>query len=141
LEQVSKPVVEVLDLMIEGSPAIAATVSQGGGDTLCLFLHGIGGGRTNWLAQLQAIGPTMRAAALDLRGYGDSTLGPVQSTVDDYCADILRVPTGWGPRRLVLVGLSYGSWIATSFAMRHPDMLDGAGALGRLHRHVRGRPG
>ena len=26
---------------------------------------------------------------------------------------------------LVLVGLSYGSWIATSFAMRHPEMLAG----------------
>lgn len=95
------------------------------GDTLCLFLHGIGGGRSNWLPQLQVVGQTMRAAALDLRGYGDSTLGPLQSTVDDYCADILRVAGKLGARRLVLVGLSYGSWIATSFAMRHPEMLAG----------------
>ncbi len=94
-------------------------------DTLCLFLHGIGGGRTNWLPQLQAVGAKMPAAALDLRGYGDSTLGPRQSTVDDYCADILRVAERLGAKRLVLVGLSYGSWIATSFAMRHPEMLAG----------------
>ena len=94
-------------------------------DTLCLFLHGIGGGRTNWLPQLQAVGSIMPAAALDLRGYGDSTLGPRQSTVDDYCADILRVVERLGAKRLVLVGLSYGSWIATSFAMRHPEMLAG----------------
>jgi len=94
-------------------------------DTLCLFLHGIGGGRTNWLSQVQAVGGVMRAAALDLRGYGDSTLGARQSTVDDYCADILRVADRLHARRLVLVGLSYGSWIATSFAMRHPGMLAG----------------
>lgn len=94
-------------------------------DTLCLFLHGIGGGRTNWHPQLIAVGTTMRAAALDLRGYGDSTLGDRQSTVDDYCADILRVADKLGAKRLVLVGLSYGSWIATSFAMRHPEMLAG----------------
>jgi pimeloyl-ACP methyl ester carboxylesterase len=104
-------------------------VGEGSGrplaDTLCLFLHGIGGGRVNWLAQLQAVGGTMRAAALDLRGYGGSTLGPRQSTVDDYCADILRVAGKLGAKRLVLVGLSYGSWIATSFAMRHPEMLAG----------------
>jgi pimeloyl-ACP methyl ester carboxylesterase len=93
-------------------------------DTLCLFLHGIGGGRTNWDAQLRAVGGLVRAAALDLRGYGDSTLGPRQSTVDDYCDDILRVAERLGARRLVLVGLSYGSWIATSFAMRHPGLLD-----------------
>lgn len=74
--------------------------------------------------QLRAVGSVMRAAALDLRGYGDSTLGPRQSTVDDYCADILRVAEKLGAKRLVLVGLSYGSWIATSFAMRHPEMLD-----------------
>lgn len=94
-------------------------------DTLCLFLHGIGGGRSNWLPQLEAVGGVMRAAALDLRGYGDSTPGPRQSTVDDYCTDILRVAEKLGARRLVLVGLSYGSWIATSFAMRHPQMLAG----------------
>ncbi len=100
----------------------------GGGDApggrLCLFLHGIGGGRSNWEDQLRVVGGVVRAAALDLRGYGDSSLGPRQSTVDDYCADILRVAERLGAKRLVLVGLSYGSWIATSFAMRHPEMLD-----------------
>jgi pimeloyl-ACP methyl ester carboxylesterase len=107
------------------SPASGGGVGHATRDTLCLFLHGIGGGRTNWLTQLQAVGHSMPAAALDLRGYGDSTLGPRQSTVDDYCADILRVAEKLGAQHLVLVGLSYGSWIATSFAMRHPEMLAG----------------
>lgn len=95
------------------------------GEWLCLFLHGIGGGRSNWQPQLHSASGTMRAAALDLRGYGDSTLGPRQSTVDDYCADILRVAEKLDAKRLVLVGLSYGSWIATSFAMRYPERLAG----------------
>ncbi|NUB46437.1 alpha/beta fold hydrolase [Fertoebacter nigrum] len=106
-------------------PRLALSVTPDGGDgRLCLFLHGIGGARSNWVDQLQAVGGVMRAAALDLRGYGDSSLGAQQSTVDDYCADILRVAEKLGAKRLVLVGLSYGSWIATSFAMRHPEMLD-----------------
>jgi pimeloyl-ACP methyl ester carboxylesterase len=116
-------------LIFDDLPRLALTVTEGrqpqSPGTLCLFLHGIGGGRSNWLPQLQAAGSTMQAAALDLRGYGDSTLGPRQSTVDDYCADILRVAERLGAKRLVLVGLSYGSWIATSFAMRHPEMLAG----------------
>ena len=94
-------------------------------ETLVLFLHGIGGGRTNWVSQLAAAAPFARAAALDLRGYGDSQLGPTQSTIEDYCADILLVMQTLGADRLVLCGLSYGSWIATSFAMRHPDKLAG----------------
>ncbi len=113
-------------MIFDDLPRLALTVAPTGtGDTLCLFLHGIGGGRTNWLPQLQAVGATMPAAALDLRGYGDSSLGARQSTVDDYCADILRVAEKLGAKRLVLVGLSYGSWIATSFAMRQPEMLAG----------------
>jgi pimeloyl-ACP methyl ester carboxylesterase len=117
-------------LIFDDLPRLALTVTSdltvgSRPETLCLFLHGIGGSRTNWLPQLQGIGSTVRAAALDLRGYGDSTLGPGQSTVDDYCADILRVADRLGTKRLVLVGLSYGSWIATSFAMRHPERLAG----------------
>jgi pimeloyl-ACP methyl ester carboxylesterase len=113
-------------VMFDDLPRLAISITPDlGDDRLCLFLHGIGGGRTNWLAQLATVGTTMRAAALDLRGYGDSTLGPRPSTVDDYCADILRVAERLDARRLVLVGLSYGSWIATSFAMRHPDLLAG----------------
>jgi pimeloyl-ACP methyl ester carboxylesterase len=112
-------------MIFDDLPRLALTVTPDrGGGRLCLFLHGIGGGRSNWVDQLRAVGGVMRAAALDLRGYGDSTLGPRQSTVDDYCADILRVAEKLGAKRLVLVGLSYGSWIASSFAMRHPDMLE-----------------
>ena len=135
LEGVTAPVVAeapmpapvpVEPLFLDDLPRLALDVTPPqDGARLCLFLHGIGGGRGNWAAQLGLAGSVMQAAALDLRGYGDSTLGPRQSTVDDYCDDILRVMAALGARRLVLVGLSYGSWIATSLAMRHPDLLDG----------------
>jgi pimeloyl-ACP methyl ester carboxylesterase/AcrR family transcriptional regulator len=114
------------DFTIPGDPA--AVLTSAGlvrGDTLCLFLHGIGGGRHNWLRQLPVAAQHMPAAALDLRGYGGSTLGPVQTTVDDVCADILQVMAHFQAKRLVLVGLSYGSWLATSFAMRHTEKLAG----------------
>lgn len=117
---------DISEMTFDDLPRLAVSVTPDlGQDTLCLFLHGIGGGRSNWRAQLGHVGPLMRAAALDLRGYGQSSLGPRQSTVDDYCDDILRVRNALGARRLVLCGLSYGSWIATSFAMRHPDLLSG----------------
>lgn len=112
--------------VLDDLPRLAVDVTADRGDgRLCLFLHGIGRARGNWRPQVQAIGAVMRAAALDLRGYGLSSLGPRQSMVDDYCSDILRVAEVLGAKRLVLVGLSYGSWIATTFAMRHPGMLDG----------------
>lgn len=119
------PLPEPRTRVVDDLPRLALSTAGGAGRRLCLFLHGIGGNRDNWDQQVAVAGGVMPAAALDLRGYGDSTLGPRQSTVDDYCDDILRVMQVMGAERLVLVGLSYGSWIATSFAMRHPHLLDG----------------
>ena len=119
------PPVPVETMTIDALPRLALSVSPARSGPLVLFLHGIGGGPTNRDKQLGTVGNLARAAALDLRGYGDSTLGPRQSTVDDYCADILRVREVLGAGKLVLVGLSYGSWIATSFAMHHGDLLAG----------------
>jgi pimeloyl-ACP methyl ester carboxylesterase len=115
----------VSEVILDGTPRLGLSHTEVKGDTLALFLHGIGGARTNWARQIGQVGHLMTACALDLRGYGDSTLGFRQSSVDDYCDDILRVMQHFGAKKLVLVGLSYGSWIATSFAMRHPEMLAG----------------
>ena len=93
--------------------------------TLVLFIHGIGGNAGNWQSQLDVLADTHNVAALDLRGYGASTLGSKQTHIDDYCDDILKVMQHFGARKLVIVGLSMGSWIATSFAMRHPQLLAG----------------
>lgn len=112
-------------VLLDGRPRLAIDVTPGRDGPLCLFLHGIGGSRRNWQRQLGAIGHHCRAAALDLRGYGQSSLGSAQSTVDDYCHDILRVAEVLKADKLILIGLSFGSWIATSFAMRHPEMLAG----------------
>jgi pimeloyl-ACP methyl ester carboxylesterase len=119
--------VAIEDLAVEDGrgPRLALSVTPARAGPLCLLLHGIGGARGNWNPQLAVAGNLMRAAALDLRGYGGSALGPGQSTVEDYCADIMRVREALGADRLVLVGLSYGSWIASSFAMRHTEMLAG----------------
>jgi pimeloyl-ACP methyl ester carboxylesterase len=118
------PPVPVETRLLAGTPRLALSCAGASGP-LVIFLHGIGGGRANWHRQLHALAPHARAVALDLRGYGDSTLGFGPSSVDGYCDDILRVAAAFGADRFVLVGLSYGAWIATSFAMRHPARLAG----------------
>lgn len=126
VEQRQPRVLDETDLdtiAIAGKPELCCTVTQAKAQGLCIFLHGIGGARDNWRAQLPAVPDSMRAVAMDLRGYGDSAAGADQSTVDDYCRDILRVRDAFGARKIVLCGLSFGAWIATSFAMRHPQLL------------------
>jgi len=120
-------------MTLDGMPALNLRIGPNGddaSDTLVLFLHGIGGNADNWDAQLTALGTQYRVAALDLRGYGGSSLGHAPSQMDDYCEDILQVMAALGAKRLVLAGLSYGSWIATSFAMRHGGRLAGLVLMG-----------
>ncbi len=112
-------------LTLDTRPNLTLSLTRPKSGPLCLFLHGIGGARTNWDAQLTATAPHTRAAALDLRGYGVSDLGDEQTNIVDYCTDILRICEVLHVDKLILCGLSYGSWIATSFAMRYPDMLAG----------------
>ncbi len=122
--------IQLRTLIIPGTPDLSILKTDGSGDTLCLFLHGIGGRKENWASQLQAVAHHFPAAALDLRGYGASSLGKNQSTVVDHFADILRVMAACKAKRLILVGLSFGSWIATSFAVRHLELLAGLVASG-----------
>ena len=119
-------------------PRLALSVTPDiGRDTLCLFLHGIGGGRVNWLEQLRAVGGVMRAAALDLRGMGAVRWGG-------------RLDRGRILRRYSKGGQSAGGaaagagravlWRVDCDQFRHAPFghAGGAGAVGRLHRHVGG---
>lgn len=98
--------------------------------TLMVFLHGIGGQASNWDSQLQQIGHLIPCAALDLRGYGNSDLGPEATSLEDYFADILRLKNYFKADKLIICGLSYGAWIATSFASQYPELVQGLIASG-----------
>lgn len=96
-------------------------MSVAGGGPLVVFLHGIGGNRAHWTAQLHFFARHFRAAAWDARGYGDSDDydGPLH--FEDFSADLLRVLDHLNEQKAHVVGLSMGGRIARSFALRHPE--------------------
>ncbi len=55
---------------IAGTPRIA--VDHTGSGPAVIFLHGVGGNRTNWHDQLPQFGRNFHAIAWDARGYGAS---------------------------------------------------------------------
>jgi len=102
-------------------PAPRLAISVAGEGELLLFLHGIGGRRQNWDAQLAFFSREYQAAAWDARGYGESDdyEGPLDFTV--FSADLVRVLDHFGARQAHLVGLSMGGRIARNFALHHPE--------------------
>jgi 3-oxoadipate enol-lactonase len=106
-------------------PRIALDVAGEG--PLLLFLHGIGGNRTNWREALAHFAQHFTAAAWDARGYGASEDDDPATPRDHgaYSADLLRVLEHFGAARAHLCGLSMGGRIAMDFAVRHPGRVHG----------------
>jgi 3-oxoadipate enol-lactonase len=104
---------------VPGSPRIACELVGSG--PLVVFMHGIGGNRSNWRANLPAFAPHFACAAWDARGYGDSDDYEAELAFDDFVVDLLRVLDHFGARRAHLVGLSMGGRIAMRCALLYPD--------------------
>ena len=110
---------EISTVFVEGTPRLA--LDRAGSGSLVFFLHGIGGNRTNWTAQLEALGDSFHAVAWDARGYGDSDdyEGPLD--FGDFARDALRVLDRFEAGKAHFVGLSMGGRIAQDFCARYPD--------------------
>ena len=117
--------------------AIRVDVAGAGGLPV-LFVHGNGGNRGQWAAQLAHLGPSRRAAALDLSGMGDSELRPGSAiSVEGFAEDVEAVADALGFARYVVVGHSYGGAVVAACAGRRPDRIAGvvfADSAGDLHR-------
>jgi 3-oxoadipate enol-lactonase len=102
-------------------PAPRIAVDHMGEGPLVVFLHGIGGNRTNWSDQLPAFAAHFHAVAWDARGYGlsDDYDGPL--SYRDFCADLRRVLEYFKAERAHLVGLSMGGFIVQDFYALYPE--------------------
>lgn len=104
---------------VPGAPRIA--YDHAGEGAVVLFLHGIGGNRTNWRAQLPVFAEAFHAVAWDARGYlgSDDYDGPLD--FGDFARDIVRLLDHLGVSAAHIVGLSMGGRIALDFVARFPD--------------------
>lgn len=101
-------------------PVSLAYEAQGSGP-LVVFLHGIGGNRTNWYGQLDQFGDRFCAVTWDARGYGASDDSPRTLKFSDYADDLNRLLDHLKAERAHLVGLSMGGMILQDFYNRYPQ--------------------
>lgn len=106
--------------IIHAEPAPRIAIECGGQGPVVVLLHGIGGNRRAWYAQLDALVPEFTAAAWDARGYGDSEDGDALEFAD-FARDLGRVLDALGAGRAHLVGSSMGGRIALDFYARAPE--------------------
>jgi pimeloyl-ACP methyl ester carboxylesterase len=113
-----------------------AVDEAGSGDTVALCLHGFPEARQAWSEQLPALAAMgWRAAAPDLRGYGDSDrpAGREPYRLEHLIADVEALFEGLGARRRILIAHDWGGVIAWQVAIRRPGLLDGLVILNAPH--------
>lgn len=101
--------------------AVSLAYDIQGSGPLVVFLHGIGGNRTNWQEQLASFGTKFCAVAWDARGYGGSEDPPSPLQFGDYADDVVRLLDHLRAERAHLVGLSMGGMIIQDCFDRYPE--------------------
>lgn len=109
-----------MKLAFTAGPVRIAYEREGAGP-LVVFLHGIGGNRTNWSDQLPFFAPRFCAVAWDARGYGDSDDSPQPLRFGDYADDLCRLLDHLGAEKAHCVGMSMGGMIVQDFYARFAD--------------------
>jgi pimeloyl-ACP methyl ester carboxylesterase len=101
--------------------AVSIAYEMQGSGPLVVFLHGIGGNRTNWYGQLEHFSDKFCAVTWDARGYGASDDSPQTLKFSDYAGDLLRLLDHLKAERAHLVGLSMGGMIVQDFYSRYAN--------------------
>ncbi|MFF3311912.1 alpha/beta fold hydrolase [Streptomyces sp. NPDC002952] len=116
---------------IETSGVRLHLVEQGAGP-LVLLVHGFPGSWYAWRHQLPALAAAgYRAVALDVRGYGRSS---TPSATDEYrmralVQDNVGLVHALGEESAVIVGHDWGSNIAATSALLHPEVFRAVGLM------------
>lgn len=112
--------------MVEPADKLAGPLAwrEAGDGVPIVFLHGLGGTRNSWEAQLTDLGDSFRCLAWDMPGYGASD--PIEPLTFESIADaVARLLDLAGVDRAHLCGLSFGGQHAQHVALRHPERVSG----------------
>ena len=109
---------EITDVL--GGP-VAWRTSGAADAPAAVFLHGLGGQRTNWDPQLAALGDVRRCCAWDQPGYGASPGRP--GSLPELAAVAAEWIAGLGAGPVDVVGLSFGGMVAQHLALDHPHLV------------------
>lgn len=87
-----------------------------------VLLHGIGSSSAGYRAQLAALSRNHRVIAWDAPGYGQSSPFAISTpAATDYADVLMALLSALGISRATVVGSSWGSVIAATFAARYPS--------------------
>lgn len=106
-----------------------------GSGPLVIFLHGFPDHWLTWWRQMEALAPTHRCVAMDLRGYNQSSQPEeIEAyTPEALVSDVLAVIDHFGAESAVLIGHDWGGYVAWQVAMQAPGRVSRLGIVNMPH--------
>jgi 3-oxoadipate enol-lactonase len=90
-----------------------------------VFLHGYPLGHAIWAPQLDALSGSEHVMLLDLPGYGLAQGMPVPDSLTGFAESVHRTLVQHAQVPVVLVGHSFGGYVALELIGRHPELVAG----------------
>lgn len=88
-----------------------------------IFLHGWGGEKKSWGPVIQRLKTTYYGYAVDLPGFGESSLERVY-TLRDYVEDIVLFFKAQGIKKASIIGHSFGGAVSALIAALYPEYIE-----------------
>src|SRR5580658_4134531 len=95
----------------------------GQGPTVIL-LHGLGGAKEFWLANIGALAPKYHVYAIDQIGFGQSDKPLLDYKIATFADFLYGFMQEEKIAKATLVGNSFGGWIALDFTAQYAEMVD-----------------
>jgi pimeloyl-ACP methyl ester carboxylesterase len=92
--------------------------------TPVVLIHGLGSSAETWAALIPLLSKEYLVYAPDLPGFGRTPLAPEGTNISTHVLYLERFLDALGYPRVTLVGNSLGGWIATRFAVEHPERVN-----------------
>ena len=111
-----------MEIEIRGHRCVYDRVGNGPDLTL---LHSVGlSTRAGWRYQIPVLATRFRVLSYDFRGLGQSECGSESLGVATFVRDLSALLQALGITQTVLMGVSLGGFVAQTFALEHPDMVE-----------------
>lgn len=97
---------------------------EAGQGAAVILLHGLGGGKEMWMANLAALSNRHHVYALDQIGFGHSDKPLLDYKIATWVDFLYGFMQSENIRQATLAGNSLGGWIALEFISEHPEMVE-----------------
>jgi pimeloyl-ACP methyl ester carboxylesterase len=96
---------------------------------IVIFLHGSWDDSNQWAKIVEPLSKNFHCFAIDLLGFGNSTSIESPNSIEVEVDCLHEFLTALKLRPVYLIGHSLGAWIAVSYTLKYPDLVQGVVAI------------